>query len=258
MKPNPLKQIGTFTMALMLMLMFSFASNIGHAAQILKVKSQTLKAKPQTLKIRSTRSFKGKIGTVQGTHFNSTVYVEVYKLVVHDDGDNASPGDWIVAFGAGRASDTNPGGPAPKWPRSGTKNIRSGHTYFPRELKRKILNVRPNETIRTTLGVIDCDGPNLLLLSFHVAYPIFVGLINQVCLSAEEAWEASGENDVLVGNTNIYSNQWQKGVHFARRFRMSGLDVTAYFHAGTNPHSRSGGGTPIKPGDQGRPPIHRK
>ncbi len=250
MKPNQLKQAGTFTMALTLM--FSLTSSIGHAAQTLKVKSQTLKAKPM-------RPSKGKIGTVQAIPLNNTVYMEVYKLKVHDDGDNASPGDWIVAFGAGRAADISPGGPAPKWPSNGTKNIYSGSTYFPRGLKRKILNVKPNDTIKATLGVIDCDGPALLLaLGAVYTYPIFRAVESNICsFRAEEIIEVSGENDVLVGNLIIRPNQWQRGIHFARRFRMSGMDVTAYFHAGTNPHSR-GGGRPIPPGDQDRPPIHRK
>lgn len=125
------------------------------------------------------------------------ITVTLDQLVVNDDMDNASPGDWHVTFDVANFS----GAEAPRYGRriggppfpnpTGTQNV-STHTTVPIGRSVSFPSISQSETLVVEVRVADCDQDAPLGGKSR-----FGGSLD--CNDQEEFWELSGNHDLFAG-----------------------------------------------------------
>ena len=146
-----------------------------------------------------------------------SVTVRLDRLVVRDDMDNVSPGDWHVVFGVANFAGAPPGPrygreiPGPPFPdATGTRNIDSGTTVG---IRRSVsVLIAQSEPLVVNVFAIDCDGD----VGLNTYIQRFGGQLT--CGGQEEIFETSGDHDVAgPAVVQLSPAQWLPGGSFTSR-----------------------------------------
>lgn len=153
------------------------------------------------------------------------------RVVVHDDCDEISPGDWFIGIAA-----VDPGNPSniqrARFPSGrNARNVSTGETL---SIGTSItLSAVPvTNSIRFLIEAMDCDANGQLSWVLLFPFSLFstldrdglspTGLGSTLCHSEEEFWEISG-NDDYVGNADriVTPDEWQSSRTFTLSARGS-------------------------------------
>ncbi len=156
------------------------------------------------------------------------------RVVVHDDCDDISPGDWFIGIAA-----VNPGNPShiqrARFPSSGNaRNVSTGETLSI-GTSITLSSVPVTNSIRFVIEAMDCDANGQLSWALLFPFSLFstvdrdglspTGLGSTLCHNEEEFWEISG-NDDYVGNADrlVTPEEWQSGRTFTLSAPSRGSD----------------------------------